>query len=248
MSKEKVFPNTFTGNRPKISLEKKVRCRYGNEVGEVSIIPQGQELLEHIVEQVNSLPSNSFETNTYAEVSLLNKNEIIRETSDAMAAFMIVEQHLMEAGVSPSMLEILVKKSVTLGSLIGTYNETTDYLEPTSKLKIDAIRKSKGAQKTLEKKNKDRALIKSMVECVHNHYQDRMPKKTELAKVILKLLGEAVNKHFALSTITSIITNYCKEQGVSLSRRPECDYPLNNDVSSLLRDKFSNSEICGFLS
>ncbi|MCE7623136.1 hypothetical protein [Vibrio fluvialis] len=140
MRKKQVFPKTFTQNRPKVSLEKKVLCRYGDEVGEIDTTPKGKELLEHILEQANSLPSNSFESNTYAEISLLNKHEIIRETSNAMAAFMSVEKHLVEAGVCTSMLETLVMKAVKLGLEIGTYNETTDYLEPTSKLNIVVVR------------------------------------------------------------------------------------------------------------
>ncbi|MCG6307887.1 hypothetical protein K6U49_04535 [Vibrio alginolyticus] len=243
MRKEQVFPNTFTGNRPKVSLEKKVLCRYGEEIGQISITPNGQELLEHILEQANNLPHNSFESNTYAEISLLNKNEIIRETSDAMAAFMSVKKHLIEAGVCPSMLEVLVKKAVNLGSLIGTYNETTDYLEPTSKLNIDAFNKSKGAKKTYETKNRERAIIEKMVESVHNYYIDKMPKKACLADLILKRLNEATTKRFAKSTIETVIKNYCKKHKIPLTRRAECDYPAQNEVYLLLSDNFTNKVI-----
>ncbi|MCE0493109.1 hypothetical protein [Vibrio salinus] len=243
MSKEKIFPNLFTANRPKISLKKKELCQYGDVVRVISIIPEGQKLLEHIVEQANNLPNNRFETRTYAEISLLNKNEIIREASDSIAAFRSVEKHLIEAGASPSMLEILVRKAVNLGSLIGTYNETTDYLEPTSKLSIDAFNKSKGAKKTQEKKNRERAIIEKMVESVHNHYRDRMPKKTSLAEVILKRLHEASTKRFAKSTITSVIKYYCEQHNVSLARRPESDYPKQNEVYLLLNDNFNNKII-----
>lgn len=243
MRKKQVFPKTFTQNRPKVSLEKKVVCRYGDEIGEIDITPKGRALLEHILEQANNLPSNNFESNTYAEVSLLNKNEIIRETSDVMAAFMPVEKHLAEAGICTSMLDVLVMKAVSLGSLIGSYNETTDYLEPTSKLNIDAFNKSKGAKKTLERKNKDRAIIEKMVVSVHSYYRDRMPKKACLADVILKRLSEVTTKHFAESTVTSVIKNYCEQHNVSIKRRAECDYPKHNEVYELLRDNFSNQVI-----